>query len=47
MQAWRRNGPMQPPYDEVAQRWGNEEFSGYVKQLEKHADEALQDASQV
>lgn len=40
-EAWQRPGPMKPPYDEFADRWGNAAFSAYVKQLASQADEAL------
>jgi thiaminase len=40
--AWQLPGPMPAPYDEFAQRWGNEGFSQYVVQLQQQADEALQ-----
>ncbi len=40
-EAWQRPGPMKPPYDEFADRWGNPGFSAYVEQLAAQADEAL------
>ncbi|MFW6315839.1 MAG: TenA family transcriptional regulator [Cyanobacteriota bacterium] len=40
-QAWQKPGAMVSPYDEFAQRWGNPDFTEYVKLLEKQADEAL------
>ena len=43
-QAWHFPGPMAKPYDEFAQRWGNPEFTEYVKLLEQQADEALSSA---
>ncbi len=42
--AWQLPGPMPEPYDEYAQRWGNQGFSQYVQQLRQQADEALQAA---
>ena len=43
-QAWQIPGQMVQPYGEYADRWGNAEFTEYVKQLERQADEALTDA---
>lgn len=43
-QAWQQPGEMATPYQEFAQRWGNSEFTEYVKQLEKQANEALLEA---
>ncbi len=43
-QAWHFPAPMATPYDEFAQRWGNPEFTEYVKLLEHQADEALSNA---
>lgn len=40
-QAWQKQGTMVTPYDEFAQRWGNANFTEYVKLLEKQADQAL------
>jgi thiaminase/transcriptional activator TenA len=40
-QAWQQPGKMVSPYDEFAQRWGNADFTEYVKLLEKQADQAL------
>jgi thiaminase/transcriptional activator TenA len=40
-QAWQQPGEMVAPYNEFAQRWGNPDFTEYVKQLEKQADQAL------
>ncbi|MBD3418968.1 MAG: TenA family transcriptional regulator [Chitinivibrionales bacterium] len=40
-QAWRKPGPMSPPYDEFAVRWGSENFGEYVAALENQANEAL------
>ena len=45
-QGWQRPGAMTPPYDEFAHRWGNHEFTAYVKQLEQQADDALLHASE-
>lgn len=42
-QAWQRPGKMVAPYDEFAQRWGNSDFTEYVKLLEKQANEVLSD----
>lgn len=39
--AWRLPGPMAPPYDEFADRWGSPAFTDYVEVLESQADEAL------
>lgn len=39
--AWRLPGPMTPPYDEFADRWGSPGFTEYVELLETQADEAL------
>ncbi len=44
-EAWQRPGPMKAPYDEFADRWGNESFSDYVRQLAAQADVALAEAS--
>ncbi|MFM7427719.1 MAG: TenA family transcriptional regulator [Elainella sp.] len=44
-QGWRQPGAMVPPYDEFANRWGNPEFTDYVKLLEQQADSALESAS--
>lgn len=45
-QAWQQPGDMVAPYDEFAQRWGNPEFTQYVKQLENQADQALSNVDQ-
>ena len=45
-QAWQQPGEMVSPYDEFAQRWGNADFTAYVQQLEKQADQALSQADQ-
>jgi thiaminase/transcriptional activator TenA len=42
-QAWQLPGPMAPPYDEFANRWGNAVFTEYVRLLEIQANEALTD----
>lgn len=43
-QAWQLPGPMVQPYDEFADRWGNVEFTEYVKLLEMQANEVLADS---
>lgn len=43
-QAWQEHSPMTPPYDEFANRWGNPEFTEYVKLLEQQADAVLHEA---
>lgn len=43
-QGWQRPGPMPDPYAEFANRWGNLEFTEYVKILAALADEALSSA---
>lgn len=40
-EAWQRPGPMKPPYDEFADRWGNSGFTSYVDLLATQAGEAL------
>ncbi|ACK71313.1 transcriptional activator, TenA family [Gloeothece citriformis PCC 7424] len=45
-QAWQLPGQMTSPYNEFADRWGNAEFTEYVKYLEKQADEALHKSSE-
>lgn len=40
-QGWQLPGAMPEPYAEFASRWGNPEFTEYVKLLEQQADEAL------
>ncbi|MEM6838597.1 MAG: TenA family transcriptional regulator [Cyanobacteria bacterium P01_C01_bin.120] len=40
-QGWQLPGPMPPPYDEFAERWGNPGFTDYVKLLAQQADAAL------
>ncbi|HEY9887054.1 MAG TPA: hypothetical protein V6D02_01560 [Candidatus Obscuribacterales bacterium] len=44
-QGWQLPGAMPAPYDEFADRWGNPDFTGYVKLLEAQANEALQGVS--
>ncbi|WP_346289957.1 TenA family transcriptional regulator [Sphaerothrix gracilis] len=43
-QGWQRHTPMPAPYAEFADRWGNPEFTQYVKLLEQQADEGLAEA---
>ena len=45
-QAWQHPGTMQDPYGEFADRWGNSQFTDYVKMLEQQADQALAAASE-
>jgi len=45
-QAWQQPGVMVAPYNEFAERWGNTNFTEYVKQLEKQANQALDDVDQ-
>ena len=40
-QGWQLPGTMPEPYAEFANRWGNQDFTEYVKLLEKLADEVL------
>lgn len=40
-QGWQLHSPMAQPYDEFANRWGNQGFTEYVKLLEQQADEML------
>lgn len=44
-QGWQLPGKMPQPYNEFANRWGNSEFTNYVKLLEEQANEVLQSAS--
>ncbi|MFQ5936359.1 MAG: TenA family transcriptional regulator [Acidiferrobacterales bacterium] len=44
-QAWQLASPMAKPYDEFADRWGNPNFTAYVAQLARQADEALGDST--
>lgn len=43
-QGWQLPGPMVPPYDEFANRWGNQNFTAYVNVLAQQAEAALQSA---
>ncbi len=45
-QGWQLPGAMPQPYNEFATRWGNSEFTNYVKLLEQQVDEVLQDVSE-
>ncbi len=45
-QAWQLPGIMPQPYTEFADRWGNPNFTEYVKLLEQLADEAMSKSSQ-
>lgn len=45
-QGWQLPGQMVPPYDEFADRWGNQGFTEYVRLLAQQADEALATAPQ-
>ncbi|MGB3509233.1 MAG: TenA family transcriptional regulator [Microcoleaceae cyanobacterium] len=45
-QGWQLPGEMPPPYHEFANRWGNSEFTNYVKLLEQQTNEVLQNTSQ-
>lgn len=40
-QGWQLPGAMPLPYTEFADRWGNEGFTEYVRQLEQQANEVL------
>lgn len=40
-QGWQLPGTMPEPYTEFAHRWGNQDFTEYVKCLEQLADEVL------
>ena len=44
-QGWQGHSPMPAPYEEFADRWGNQGFTAYVKVLEKQANSALALAS--
>lgn len=44
-QGWQLPGPMVPPYDEFANRWGNPGFTQYVELLRQQADESLETAT--
>ncbi|MDF5726472.1 MAG: TenA family transcriptional regulator [Rhizonema sp. PD38] len=43
-QGWQLPGKMPAPYNEFAERWGNPDFTKYVKLLEQQADEVLETA---
>ncbi len=45
-QGWQLPGTMPEPYAEFAHRWGNQDFTEYVKLLEQLADEALSTADE-
>jgi thiaminase/transcriptional activator TenA len=45
-QAWQQPGAMVAPYDEFANRWGSIDFTEYVKQLEKQANQVLDNSDQ-
>lgn len=45
-QGWQLPGTMPPPYAEFADRWGNQDFTEYVKLLEQLADEVLSTADE-
>ncbi len=45
-QGWQLPGTMPEPYAEFANRWGNQDFTEYVKLLEQLADEALSTADE-
>ena len=45
-QGWQLPGTMPEPYAEFANRWGNQDFTGYVKLLEQLADEVLSTADE-
>jgi formylaminopyrimidine deformylase / aminopyrimidine aminohydrolase len=44
-QGWQLPGAMPADYKEFADRWGNSDFTAYVKLLEQQADQVLQTAS--
>ena len=44
-QGWQLPGEMLMPYNEFANRWGNPEFTNYVKLLEAQANDVLASAS--
>lgn len=44
-QGWQLPGEMLLPYNEFANRWGNPEFTNYVKLLEVQANQVLASAS--
>lgn len=41
--AWSAHSPMNEPYGEFADQWGNDVFGKYVGQLEEVTDRALND----
>ncbi|WP_257236595.1 hypothetical protein [Nostoc sp. 'Peltigera malacea cyanobiont' DB3992] len=43
-QGWQLPGKMPAPYNEFAERWGNIDFTKYVKLLSQQADEVLETA---
>ena len=45
-QGWQLPGTMPETYAEFAQRWGNQDFTKYVKFLEQFADEVLSTADE-
>lgn len=45
-QGWQLPGKMPAPYNEFAQRWGNTDFTKYVKLLSQQADEVLETAQE-
>ena len=45
-QGWQLPGTMPEPYAEFANRWGNQDFTEYVKLLEQLADEVLSTADE-
>ncbi len=45
-QGWQLPGTMPQPYAEFANRWGNQDFTEYVKLLEQLADEVLSTADE-
>ena len=47
MQGWQRNNPLQPEYQEYQDRWSTPEFSEYVRDLCKQADEVCEKCTEV
>jgi formylaminopyrimidine deformylase / aminopyrimidine aminohydrolase len=45
-QGWQLPGQMPEPYKEFAERWGNPDFTDYVKFLEQQAEASLQNTSE-
>lgn len=45
-QGWQLPGKMPAPYNQFAQRWGNSDFTKYVKLLSQQADEVLETAQE-